>query len=123
MITEKKPEKETAEEEALEQYSPEMDMDFLIRMQQNALTETKYHFYKLYDTGPGRATWSDSQHEEWKTDRNEDGTRKSELFEGVPYNHKYVVAIPETGEWKSFKSRSEITQDRTSGAMYPFAPR
>ena len=125
---EKKQPRKTAEEEALEQFSPEMEMDYLIRVQQNALTETKYHFYQLYkhlspiQIEKGKTNkWSAKQHEEWGTDRNEDGTHRSELFDGVPYEHNYVVAIPETGEWKSFKSRVEITQDRTSGAMYPYA--
>tara|TARA_R100000808_G_C2089251_1_gene110264 strand:- start:107 stop:670 length:564 start_codon:yes stop_codon:yes gene_type:complete len=109
----------SAEDEIEEWKEPEFPMDYLIRTQENTITQTKYLFYKLYDVSD--KGWSDEQKEEWGHHVNEDGFRKSELFDKVPAEHRYVVAIPETGEWKSFRTRSEVTQDRTGGAMYPYA--
>lgn len=110
----------SAEEELLDEWKePEQPMDYLIRQQVNAITQTKYLFYKLYDKSD--KGWSDEQKEEWGNHIDDDGFRKSELFQEVPAQHRYVVALPETGEWKSFKTRSEVTQDRTGGAMYPYA--
>jgi len=110
--------KETAEDD-LGDYGPSQPMDYLIRQQENVITQTKYYFYKLYD--PSDKAWSQEQKDEWGSAINEQGFRKSEIFDTVPAHHRYVVAIPETGEWKSFKTRSEVTQDRKGGAMYPYA--
>lgn len=96
----------TAEDD-LTEFEPEQSIDFLWRTVINSRTGTKYLCYRL-DGGI-----------------NEDGTRESELFEGVPSHHKYVVCLPDCGEWKSFKTRSEITQQREGtarpGALYPWA--
>ena len=133
-MTDEKNKRKSAEEELLERYSPEMPMDFVERTQTNTFTETVYTLYKLYDSNKvskdgetsKKTPWTTKQFEEWGHHLNDDGTRKSELFEGIPADHKYVVALTETGEWKSFKTRREITMERgwnnpLAGAMYPDA--
>lgn len=133
-MTDEKNKRKSAEEELLERYSPEMPMDFVERTQTNTFTETVYTLYKLYDSNKvskdgetsKKTPWTTKQFEEWGHHLNDDGTRKSELFEGIPADHKYVVALTETGEWKSFKTRREITMERgwnnpLAGAMYPYA--
>ena len=96
----------TAEDD-LSEFEPEQSIDFLWRTVINSRTGTKYLCYRL----DGKV--------------NEDGTRESELFEGVVSHHRYVVCLPDCGEWKSFRTRSEITQQRegtaTPGALYPWA--
>ena len=133
-MTDEKNKRKSAEEELLERYSPEMPMDFVERTQTNTFTETVYTLYKLYDSNKvskdgetsKKTPWTTKQFEEWGHHLNDDGTRKSELFEGIPADHKYVVALTETCEWKSFKTRREITMERgwnnpLAGAMYPYA--
>ena len=133
-MNDEKKKRRSAEEDLDERFSPEMPMDFVERTQTNTFTETVYTLYKLYDSSKvskdgetsKKTPWTKKQVEEWGHHLNDDGTRKSEVFEGVPGDHKYVVALTETGEWKSFKTRREITMERgwdnpLAGAMYPYA--
>jgi hypothetical protein len=79
--------------EVVEGVDPKELPDYLVRTQTNALTQTTYY---LYDCRKG-----------------------SEIFD-LQEGEKYVVAIPETGEYKAYATRSEVTKPG-SGAMYPWA--
>ena len=49
----------SAEDDLIDEWKePEQPMDYLIRQQENAITQTKYLFYKLYDKSD--KGWSDS---------------------------------------------------------------
>jgi len=86
-------ERDMVQPEVPEEVDPKTLPDYLVRTQQNALTGTTYY---LYDVRNG-----------------------SEIFE-LDSDTSYVVAIPETGEYKCVRTRSEATGPGT-GLLYPWA--